>query len=183
MLNAHKKCNLLIYGTSPQHNNCLAYVWFWLEKDAVRLYVKALFICVRQEKFPPSFFKLSYFSQKHRSLPLHARLPMRVRREELSGGWSLFPYDPWCCGKAEKATKSSFTSHVSKMPCFFAADGSIRTSQQSKGRRAAAKNKNCYFEVHVSQASAQFLEIGLLAFVTQIDNMGLILATYAIFKF
>ena len=36
---------------------------FWLENDAVKPYVKAVITCVRQEKFLPSFFKLSHFSK------------------------------------------------------------------------------------------------------------------------
>ena len=34
---------------------------------------KKSFTCFRQEKFPPSFFKLSHFSLKRCSLPLHVR--------------------------------------------------------------------------------------------------------------
>ena len=68
---------------------CNVYVRFWLEIDAVKPYVKAVIISVRQEKFLPSFFKLSHVP-KNTVLYLYTR----VLRSE-SVGRSFVGDDPY----------------------------------------------------------------------------------------
>ena len=127
---------------------------FWLENDAVKPYVKAVITCVRQEKFLPSFFKLSHFLPKHRSLPLHAELAMWVRWEEVCGRWPLFPYDLWSSRKAKKST-FTFSSFFGFFRSWLPQQVSILRKALEQGDKRLKFLKRCkQCNMHSSQASA-----------------------------